>query len=56
VELRAATVSTRGLSVRAKLDRSIYPSGIKISNDQLASAGVQGHKFQVEWNYQITPP
>jgi hypothetical protein len=53
VELIAATTSTKGLSVRAELDRGLYPSGIKISNAQLAAAGVRGHKFHGDWNYDI---
>jgi hypothetical protein len=55
VELIAATTSAKGLSVRAELDRGDYPSGIKITDDQLEAAGVQGHKFHGEWNYDIRP-
>jgi len=53
VELIAATTSTKGLSVRAELDRGLYPSGIKITDDELAAAAVRGRKFHGEWNYDI---
>lgn len=45
VELIAATTSTTGLSVRAELDRGEYPKGNKISDAQLAAAGVRKHDF-----------
>jgi hypothetical protein len=56
VEPIAATTSTKGLSVCAELDRGVYPKGIKITDGQLAAAGVRGHKFHGEWNYDIGTP
>lgn len=56
VELIGATTSRTGLSVKAELDRGSYPKGIKISDDQLAAAGVQKHDFHGEWNYDLCPP
>ncbi len=55
VELIAATTSTTGLSVRAELDRGEYPKGLKISDAQLAAAGVRPHDFHGEWNYDLPP-
>ncbi len=53
VELIAATTNTKGLSVRAAVDRGSYPKGIKITNAQLLAAGVRNHSFHGEWNYDI---
>lgn len=55
VELIGATTSKTGLSVRAELDRGSYPKGIKISDAQLEAAGVHGHDFHGEWNYDLSP-
>jgi hypothetical protein len=55
VELIGATKTRTGLKVQAELDRNTYPKGIKVSDDQLASAGVRPHKFHGEWNYDIGP-
>ncbi len=55
VELIGATTSKTGLKVRAELDRGVYPKGIKISPAQLAAAGVRGHEFHGEWNYDVGP-
>jgi len=55
VELIGATTTKTGLKVRAELDRGVYPKGIKITNDQLAAAGVRRHEFHGEWNYDVGP-
>jgi len=55
VELIAATTTRTGLTVRAELDRNTYPKGVKVTDAQLAAAGVRGHKFHGEWNYDIAP-
>ena len=55
VELIAATTTRASLTVKAELDRNLYPKGIKISNAELAVVGVTGHKFHGEWNYDIQP-
>lgn len=53
VELIAATTTKTGLTIQAELDRGTYPKGIKISDSELAAAGVRGHSFHGEWNYDI---
>jgi len=55
VDLIAATTTRTGLRVAAELDRGTYPKGIKISDAELAAAGVWGHPFHGEWNYDIAP-
>ncbi len=56
VELIGATTLRTALSFKAELDRGSYPKGIKISDDQLAAAGVHKHDFHGEWNYDLCPP
>jgi len=55
VELIAATTTRTGLTVKAELDRQIYPKGIKVSDAELAAADVRGHEFHGEWNYDLHP-
>jgi hypothetical protein len=55
VELIAATTTTSGLTVKAELDHGSYPTGTTTSDEQLAAAGVRGHSFHGEWNYDLGP-
>jgi hypothetical protein len=55
VQLIAATTTTTGLTVRAELDESKYPKGVKISNPQLAALNLTRHVFHGDWNYTIAP-
>lgn len=55
VELIAATTTRTGLTARAELDRNTYQKGIKVTDTELATARVRGHKFHGEWNYDIGP-
>jgi DDE family transposase len=55
VELIAATTSTAGLTVRCELDESLYPAGIKVSDQDMASLNIVRDEFHGEWNYRIKP-
>ena len=55
VNLIANTTTRTGLKVRARLDQSLYPKGIKVTNAELAAVPVTPHEFHGEWNYTITP-
>jgi len=55
VELIAATTTRTGLVVHAALDEGYYPTGVKISDKQLAELPVQPHDWQGQWNYTIPP-
>ena len=55
VNLIAATTTRKGLKVRAQLDTSPYPKGIKVSDDEFASIRLARDDFHGEWNYTITP-
>ena len=58
VQTIAATTTITGLTVRAELDDSIYPKGIKIPDDMDAlvnSGTLTRHEFHGEWNYSLNP-
>ncbi|XIG79576.1 ISAzo13 family transposase [Streptomyces sp. SGAir0957] len=51
----AATTSRTGLTVHAELDRGEYPTGIRISDDEIASLPITRHRFHGDWNYTLHP-
>jgi len=54
VQLIAATTTTAGLTVRAELDESKYPKGVKISDAKFAAINIARHPFHGDWNYTIS--
>jgi hypothetical protein len=56
VQLIAATTTRTGLAVRAELDDGHYPSGIKVSDAQMAALPLDRHEFHGNWNYTLRPP
>ena len=48
VELIASTTTKTGLVVRCELDDRIYPKGIKVSDDEMASINIKGDAFHPE--------
>ena len=56
VELIAATTTAAGLRVEADLDEGYYPTGVKITDAELAAVPLRPHQFQPAWNYSILPP
>ncbi|MQA91773.1 MAG: ISAzo13 family transposase, partial [Gemmatimonas sp.] len=55
VSLIGATTSRTGLRVRSEIDRGSYPSGVKISDAQMALLNLERHRFHGDWNYTIRP-
>ncbi len=51
----AATTTATGLTVRAALDTGTYPTGIKISDAQLAALPLSHHGWHGDWNYTLHP-
>src|SRR5690348_10275005 len=51
----AATTTRAGLTVRAGLDDGSYPTGVKVSNAQMAALPVSRHSFHGDWNYTLHP-
>ncbi len=55
VNLIAATTTSKGLKVRAELDASLYPTGIKVTDRDFLSINIDRNDFHGEWNYMISP-
>jgi hypothetical protein len=55
VQLIAGTKTATGLRVRAALDKRSYPTGRKVTNQELAEINLHPAKFHGEWNYTIRP-
>lgn len=55
VELIAATKTKAGLTVRAEIDTNLYPAGVKVSDQDMATINIHRHHFHGEWNYTIAP-
>ena len=55
VDLIAATRTKTGLKVRAQIDSNLYPSGLKVSDKQVAALHIERDAFHGEWNYKILP-
>jgi len=55
VSLIAATTTDSGLYIRCTVDRAVYATGIKVSDDELANVKLVPDKFHGEWNYSIFP-
>jgi hypothetical protein len=55
VELIGATTTRSGLKVRAALDQSAYPLGVKVSDRELAAVPLRRHDWHGEWNYTVLP-
>jgi hypothetical protein len=51
----AATTTRTGLTVDARLDDGTYPTGVKISNAQMAALPISRHPFHGDWNYTLHP-
>jgi hypothetical protein len=53
VELIANTTTRKGLKVQAALDQGHYPTGIKITEKQLAAVPLTRHDWHGDWNYTV---
>lgn len=55
INLIGATTTTAGLVVKANLDQSIYPTGVKVSEQEKQNLNIERNDFHGEWNYKILP-
>jgi Rhodopirellula transposase DDE domain len=55
VNLIGKTTTRSGLKIEAGLDKNSYPTGIKVTDEELANVSLKKHKFHGEWNYTISP-
>jgi transposase len=53
VSLIANTTTVTGLTVRADLDLKLYPTKIKLTNQQKKAIPINRHEFHGDWNYTI---
>jgi len=43
------------MSIQAELDSGSYPTGIKVSDAELAAVNMEPDDFHGDWNYRILP-
>ncbi len=55
LELIRHTTTKTGLTVNAMLDRNPYPTGIKITDEEMDQLNIERDEFHPEWNYTIRP-
>ena len=51
----AATTTSTGLKVYARLDERDYPKKVQVTDEQLAAVNLTPDPFHPEWNYSIAP-
>lgn len=51
----AATTSRTGLTVHAELDSGECPTGIRVSDDEIAALPITRNRFHGDWNYTLHP-
>jgi transposase len=55
IDLIAATTTTKGLTVKSKIDTNIYERGLRVSDQQMAELQLRREKFHGDWNYKLLP-
>jgi hypothetical protein len=55
VHLIAKTTTAKGLKVTCRLDRRKYPTGRKVTDEEMKRVHVERNKFHGNWNYVIKP-
>ncbi len=55
VNLIGHTTTKTGLAIRSELDEGRYPTGRKVSDEQMEELSIKRDKFHGEWNYSILP-
>jgi hypothetical protein len=55
IGLIANTGTAQGLKIQAELDTANYPTGVKVTDQELAAVRLEPGAFHGEWNYCILP-
>ena len=55
VNLIGATTTRGGLAVQSELDEGRYPTGKKMTDEQMARLSIERDAFHGEWNYSLSP-
>jgi hypothetical protein len=55
INLIANTATSKGLKIKAELDTGTYPTGIKVTDEELATVNLRPAQFHGDWNYCVFP-
>ena len=55
VNLISRTATAKGLKVSCRLDHRKYPTGRKVTDEEMQNINLERHKFHGDWNYTIRP-
>jgi len=55
VSLIGGTTTEGGLRVRSEIDHGVYPKGVVVTDEQMATINLERHSFHGDWNYTIRP-
>lgn len=55
VQLIARTTTAKGLTVTCRLDRRKYPTGRKVTDEEMKRVNLERSTFHGDWNYTIRP-
>ena len=55
VKLIGKTTTAKGLKVTCRLDRRKYPTGRKVTVEEMKHINIKRNRFHGEWNYMIKP-
>jgi hypothetical protein len=55
IDLIGTTTTATGLKVVCKLDGNVYPKGVVVSDEELATVNIARADFHGDWNYTIKP-
>ena len=55
VSLIGSTTTATGLRIQAQVEENQYPTGIKVSDEQMQAVQMERAEFHGEWNYTISP-
>jgi len=53
--LRPPSVASQRACTGDQIDRKLYPKGVVVTDEQMATVHLQSHRFHGEWNYTIRP-
>jgi len=55
LSLIASTTTSTGLTVESYLDSAAYPTGVAVTDAEMARLRIERDPFHGEWNYTIRP-
>ncbi|HEX6483461.1 MAG TPA: ISAzo13 family transposase, partial [Ktedonobacteraceae bacterium] len=55
LELISHTSTQQGLAIMALKESNVYPTGLKVTDEELATLNLGRDPFHGEWNYIIGP-